>query len=84
MLFIFLINQFNLDNDNYLYFLLSSKPNVPEKLRQFLNQRLANEVPIEIKPIQPQPSLRRPATEPRKLFWVRAQGHIGNRISPLY
>ncbi|XP_058486628.1 acyl-coenzyme A thioesterase 8 [Solea solea] len=63
--------------DQLIQLYLTNQPNVPEKLRQYLHKRLANEVPIEIKPIQPQLLFKPPAAEPRKLFWVRAQGHIG-------
>ncbi|XP_034440303.1 acyl-coenzyme A thioesterase 8 [Hippoglossus hippoglossus] len=54
-----------------------NKPDLSEKLRQGLNKLLANEIPIEIKPVQPLPSYRPAACEPKKLFWVRAQGYIG-------
>ncbi|AWP03421.1 Acyl-coenzyme A thioesterase 8 [Scophthalmus maximus] len=54
-----------------------NKPDLSEKSRQGLNKLLANEVPIEIKPVQPKPLYSPTASEPRKLFWVRAQGYIG-------
>lgn len=57
--------------------LLHSKPDLAEKSKQGLNKLLANEVPIEIKPVNPPHSFTRAASEPRKLFWVRARGHIG-------
>lgn len=54
-----------------------SKPNLAEKARANLHKLLAQEVPIDIKPIKlPQfPTLL--PSEPRQLFWVRARGHIG-------
>ncbi|KAF7656182.1 hypothetical protein LDENG_00045460 [Lucifuga dentata] len=54
-----------------------SKPNLAENARQGLNKLLANEVPIEIKPVTPPSVSRRVAMEPKNLFWVRARGHIG-------
>ncbi|KAM8914483.1 acyl-coenzyme A thioesterase 8 isoform 2-T2 [Spinachia spinachia] len=60
-----------------LIHLYLSKPDLAEKSKQGLNKLLANEVPIEIKPVNPPHSYRRAASEPKKLFWVRARGHIG-------
>ncbi|XP_040060464.1 acyl-coenzyme A thioesterase 8 [Gasterosteus aculeatus] len=60
-----------------LIHLYLSKPDLAEKSKQGLNKLLANEVPIEIKPVNPPHSFTRAASEPRKLFWVRARGHIG-------
>ncbi|XP_037304222.2 acyl-coenzyme A thioesterase 8 [Pungitius pungitius] len=60
-----------------LIHLYLSKPDLAEKSKQGLNKLLANEVPIEIKPVNPPHSYRRTASEPKKLFWVRARGHIG-------
>ncbi|XP_076124849.1 acyl-coenzyme A thioesterase 8 [Alosa pseudoharengus] len=54
-----------------------SIPNLADKARQGLNKILADEVPIEIKPVNPPDFYRRVAMEPKKLFWVRARGHIG-------
>lgn len=56
----------------------SSKADLAENAKQGLNKLLANEVPIEIKPVNPPHFYRVTASEPRKLFWVRARGHIGN------
>ncbi|XP_029908501.1 acyl-coenzyme A thioesterase 8 [Myripristis murdjan] len=54
-----------------------SSPDVADTAKQGLNKLLANEVPIEIKPVNPPDMYRRVAMEPKKLFWVRARGHIG-------
>ncbi|XP_029007899.1 acyl-coenzyme A thioesterase 8 [Betta splendens] len=54
-----------------------SKPDLAEKLRQGLNKLLANEVPIEIKPVQPKLFSNFFKAVPKKLFWVRARGYIG-------
>ncbi|KAG7478088.1 hypothetical protein MATL_G00076600 [Megalops atlanticus] len=54
-----------------------SNPNLAENAKQGLNKLLADEVPIEIKPVNPPDFSRRVAMEPKKLFWVRARGHIG-------
>ncbi|KAA8593540.1 hypothetical protein FQN60_009656, partial [Etheostoma spectabile] len=53
------------------------KPDIGEKSKQGLNKLLANEVPIEIKPINPPHYYRLAAREPKMLFWVRARGYIG-------
>ncbi len=60
-----------------LFFLFYSDPNLADNTRQGLNKILADEVPIEIKPVNPPDFYRRVAMEPKKLFWVRARGHIG-------
>lgn len=57
-----------------------SDPNLADNARQGLNKILADEVPIEIKPINPPDFYRRTTMEPKKLFWVRARGHIGKNI----
>uniref|UniRef100_A0A8C8LPJ0 Acyl-coenzyme A thioesterase 8 n=1 Tax=Oncorhynchus tshawytscha TaxID=74940 RepID=A0A8C8LPJ0_ONCTS len=54
-----------------------SKPDLAEKAKQGLNKLLADEVPIEIKPVNPPDFYRCVAMEPKKLYWVRAKGHIG-------
>ncbi|XP_078031276.1 acyl-coenzyme A thioesterase 8 [Epinephelus lanceolatus] len=60
-----------------LIHLYLSKPDLADKSRQGLNKLLANEVPIEIKPVNPPHFYRHAASEPKKLFWVRARGYIG-------
>lgn len=55
-----------------------SKADLAENARQGLNKLLANEVPIEIKPVNPPHVYRHAATQPKQLFWVRARGYIGN------
>ncbi|XP_049588551.1 acyl-coenzyme A thioesterase 8 [Syngnathus scovelli] len=54
-----------------------SKPGLADNLKQSLNRLLAIEVPIEIKPVNPPQIYRFVAEEPKKLYWVRAKGHIG-------
>uniref|UniRef100_A0A8C4F3U6 Acyl-coenzyme A thioesterase 8 n=1 Tax=Dicentrarchus labrax TaxID=13489 RepID=A0A8C4F3U6_DICLA len=60
-----------------LIHLYLSKPDLAENAKQGLNKLLANEVPIEIKPVNPPHFYRLAASEPKKLFWVRARGYIG-------
>ncbi|KAL1007845.1 hypothetical protein UPYG_G00092380 [Umbra pygmaea] len=54
-----------------------SKPDLAEKAKQGLTKLLADEVPIEIKPVNPPDIQYRRVREPKNLFWVRARGHIG-------
>ncbi|CAL1608768.1 unnamed protein product [Knipowitschia caucasica] len=54
-----------------------NKPDLAENLKLGLNKLLANEVPIEIKPVSPPTFNRAFATEPKMVFWVRARGFIG-------
>ncbi|XP_028301763.1 acyl-coenzyme A thioesterase 8 [Gouania willdenowi] len=60
-----------------LIHLVLSKADLAEKARIGLNKLLAEEVPIEIKPINPQHFYTLVPAEPKKMFWVRARGHIG-------
>ncbi|XP_054837207.1 acyl-coenzyme A thioesterase 8 [Eublepharis macularius] len=53
-------------------------PNLMEKYRRGLNKILAQEIPIEMKPVNPPDIFHRNPQEPRQLFWVRARGHIGD------
>ncbi|XP_053901355.1 acyl-coenzyme A thioesterase 8 [Malaclemys terrapin pileata] len=52
-------------------------PNLVEKYKLGLNKILAQEVPIEIKPVNPPEILCQLSQEPKQLFWVRARGYIG-------
>ncbi|XP_043977543.1 acyl-coenzyme A thioesterase 8 [Gambusia affinis] len=54
-----------------------SKPDLTESAKQGLNKLLATEVPIEVKPVSPAQFYRHVSGEPRRLFWARARGHIG-------
>ncbi|XP_048354740.1 acyl-coenzyme A thioesterase 8 [Sphaerodactylus townsendi] len=53
-------------------------PNLLEKYRHGLTKMLAQEVPIEMKPVNPPDFFHRNPQEPKQLFWVRARGHIGD------
>ncbi|XP_041080550.1 acyl-coenzyme A thioesterase 8-like isoform X1 [Polyodon spathula] len=61
-----------------------SDPNLADKYKLGLNNLLAQEVPIEIKPVNPPDIYHRVAMEPKKLFWVRARGHIGDSDMKLH
>ncbi|ELW48234.1 acyl-coenzyme A thioesterase 8 isoform X2 [Tupaia chinensis] len=52
-------------------------PNLQEKYRVELNRIAAQEVPIEIKLVKPPALSQLQEMEPKQMFWVRAQGHIG-------
>ncbi|XP_029467257.1 acyl-coenzyme A thioesterase 8 isoform X2 [Rhinatrema bivittatum] len=52
-------------------------PNLVEKYRRGLTKMLAQEVPIEIKPVNPPDMFHREPRDPKQLFWVRARGYIG-------
>ncbi|XP_051932967.1 acyl-coenzyme A thioesterase 8 [Hippocampus zosterae] len=54
-----------------------SKPGLAENVKQGLSKLLAIEVPIEIKPVNPPQFSRHAVEEPKKLYWVRAKGYIG-------
>ncbi|XP_044152441.1 acyl-coenzyme A thioesterase 8 [Bufo gargarizans] len=65
-----------LTRDELLYKYLKD-PSLVDKHRLGLNKILAQDVPIEIKPINPPDMYNRLPQEPRQLFWVRAKGVIG-------
>ncbi|XP_053545438.1 acyl-coenzyme A thioesterase 8 [Bombina bombina] len=52
-------------------------PSLVDKHRLGLNKILAQEVPIQIKPINPPDMFHRQPQEPKQMFWVRAKGLIG-------
>ncbi|XP_019605268.1 acyl-coenzyme A thioesterase 8 isoform X3 [Rhinolophus sinicus] len=52
-------------------------PNLHEKYRVGLNRIAAQEVPIEIKMVNPPILHKLQNREPNQMFWVRARGHIG-------
>nr|XP_033770687.1 acyl-coenzyme A thioesterase 8 [Geotrypetes seraphini] len=51
--------------------------NLVEEYRRGLTRMLAQEVPIEIKPVNPPDMFHREPQDPKQLFWVRARGYIG-------
>ncbi|XP_053250756.1 acyl-coenzyme A thioesterase 8 isoform X1 [Podarcis raffonei] len=55
-------------------------PNLLDRYRQGLNKMLAQEVPIEIKPVNPPDFFHRRPQEPKQLLWVRARGHIASDV----
>uniref|UniRef100_H9GKK0 Acyl-CoA thioesterase 2 C-terminal domain-containing protein n=1 Tax=Anolis carolinensis TaxID=28377 RepID=H9GKK0_ANOCA len=61
----------------FLFLSLPRDPNLLERYRQGLTKMLAQEVPIEMKPVNPPDFYHRDQQEPKQLFWVRARGHIG-------
>ncbi|XP_068598909.1 acyl-coenzyme A thioesterase 8 [Brachionichthys hirsutus] len=71
-------------NVEELIHLYLSKPDLTEKLKQGLNKLLAEEVPIELKPVNPPFFSRRAAPEPKQMFWVRARGYIGEGSMKLH
>ncbi|NXR15003.1 ACOT8 thioesterase, partial [Semnornis frantzii] len=52
-------------------------PDLAEKYRKHLHKVQAEDVPIEIKPVDPPDKFHVEAREPKQLLWVRARGHIG-------
>uniref|UniRef100_A0A8C8YZW8 Acyl-CoA thioesterase 8 n=1 Tax=Prolemur simus TaxID=1328070 RepID=A0A8C8YZW8_PROSS len=52
-------------------------PNLQEKYSVVLNRIAAQEVPIEIKPVNPSTLSQLQKLEPKQMFWVRARGYIG-------
>lgn len=52
-------------------------PNLLERYRQGLRRILAQEVPIEMKPVNPPDFFHQSSQEPKQLVWVRAKGYIG-------
>uniref|UniRef100_A0A8C0E6F1 Acyl-CoA thioesterase 8 n=1 Tax=Bubo bubo TaxID=30461 RepID=A0A8C0E6F1_BUBBB len=52
-------------------------PNLAERYRKHLNKIQAEDVPIDIKPVNPPNMFCSEAQEPKQLFWVRARGYIG-------
>ncbi|KAM6404541.1 acyl-coenzyme A thioesterase 8 [Rhynochetos jubatus] len=52
-------------------------PDLAERYRRHLNRIQAQDVPIDIKPVNPPDLLCSEPQEPKQLFWVRARGYIG-------
>ncbi|NWU67051.1 ACOT8 thioesterase, partial [Pterocles burchelli] len=52
-------------------------PNLAERYRKHLNKIQAEDVPIDIKPVNPPDMFCSEQQEPKQLFWVRARGYIG-------
>ncbi|NWS08446.1 ACOT8 thioesterase, partial [Motacilla alba] len=52
-------------------------PNVAEGYRKRLTKIQAQDVPIDIKPVNPPDIFSSEPQEPKQLFWVRARGYIG-------
>ena len=47
--------------------------------RQYIEKRLAEEIPIDIRPLDPEGHMRLAAEqrEPRQMYWIKAKGYIG-------
>ncbi|XP_035154621.3 acyl-coenzyme A thioesterase 8 isoform X3 [Callithrix jacchus] len=52
-------------------------PNLQKSYPVLLNKIAAQEMPIEIKPVNPPTLSQLQRMEPKQMFWVRAQGYIG-------
>ncbi|XP_064321679.1 acyl-coenzyme A thioesterase 8 [Phalacrocorax carbo] len=52
-------------------------PNLAEKYKKHLNKIQAEDVPIDIKPVNPPDIFCSEPQEPKQLLWVRARGYIG-------
>uniref|UniRef100_A0A8C5TR31 Acyl-coenzyme A thioesterase 8 n=1 Tax=Malurus cyaneus samueli TaxID=2593467 RepID=A0A8C5TR31_9PASS len=52
-------------------------PNLAERYRKQLTKIQAEDVPIDIKPVNPPDTFSSEPQEPKQLFWVRARGYIG-------
>nr|KAF6470655.1 acyl-CoA thioesterase 8 [Molossus molossus] len=52
-------------------------PNLQKKYRVGLNRIAAQDVPIEIKLVNPPTPSQMQNMEPKQMFWVRARGYIG-------
>lgn len=57
-------------------------PDLAEKYRKHLHKIQAEDVPIEIKPVNPPDKFQLKAQKPKQLLWVRARGHIGGCSCP--
>ncbi|PNI59808.1 ACOT8 isoform 5 [Pan troglodytes] len=55
-------------------------PNLQKRYPLALNRIAAQEVPIEIKPVNPSPLSQLQRMEPKQMFWVRARGYIGPEL----
>lgn len=55
-----------------------SDPNLHERYRVGLKRMAAQEVPIEIRVVNPPALNQLQKLEPKQMFWVRAQGYIGD------
>lgn len=72
-----LIKPWIINFSRVAFFWFRSDPSLADNTKQGLNKILADEVPIEVKPVNPADFYRRVPMEPKKLFWVRSKGHIG-------
>ncbi|XP_033923076.1 acyl-coenzyme A thioesterase 8 isoform X1 [Melopsittacus undulatus] len=52
-------------------------PNLAERYRKHLTKIQAEDVPIDIKPVNPPDTFCLEPQEPKQFFWVRARGYIG-------
>ncbi len=56
-----------------------SYDSLTDRQRQYVERRLADEVPIDLRPLDPEGHFRIAGEErePKQMFWIRARGHIG-------
>jgi acyl-CoA thioesterase 8 len=68
-----------LDHDTLIDKYLSD-PDLKEKYRVGLNRIAAQDVPIEVKLVNPPTVGQLQRMEPKQMFWVRARGYIGPEL----
>ncbi len=53
-----------------------------DRQRQYIEKRLADEIPVDIRPLDPEGHFRvaTKEREPKQMYWVRAKGYIGRYI----
>ena len=59
--------------------LFCSSDTLTERQRQYIKRRLAEEVPIDLRPLDPEGHFRIAGEErePKQMYWIKAKGYIG-------
>lgn len=68
-----------LDADEILKMRLDAE-DVSDKEKEFINRMLALEIPMSIRPTDPERFFRRKPGPPERFLWMRAQGKIGDEF----
>ena len=55
---------------------------ISERMKKQLKRYLAQEVPMDVRPVEPEKYARlKEGVEPKILVWMKAKGHVGEYIT---
>ena len=71
--------KFGISLSKEIWHLPFSYDTLTDRQRQYIEKRLAEEVPIDLRPLDPEGHFRIAGEErePKQMYWIKARGYIG-------